>query len=72
MSLINVKGNGTYKSLNKLFTNNIYNCGNNSIIDTLMLNEKGKVIDKTYLLVILMESCLFFVVIVVCQLSKQY
>ena len=49
MSLINVKGNGTYKSLNKLFTNNIYNCGHNSIIDTLMLNEKGKVIDKPVL-----------------------
>lgn len=45
-TLLNVSGNKVYSRMQKLFTGNIYNCGYNKTMDTLLLNNEGFVIDK--------------------------
>ena len=45
-TILNVRGKNIYSKLEGLFTNNIYNIGQNKTMDTLLLNESGFVIDK--------------------------
>jgi len=45
-TILNVRGINIYSKLQSLFTNNIYNIGQNKTMETLLLNEGGFVIDK--------------------------